>query len=117
MLRPCYKKPMTPAEKQLLVQQVLKQAGQALDQHVGRAVLSESVERLREEIEAKLLAEGIPPSLLLYMRLASERRRLVHDAARKMFPVESLPDGALPIYDRDPEVASLVVDDAPAAGS
>lgn len=71
------------------------------------------------EIEAELVAQGVPESLLLYMRAVHRERwalrRAMHDMARNSFPVEPLPDGALPVYDREPDVASLVTDD-PEAG-
>lgn len=102
---------MTPAEKQRLVEEVQKHQG------AGRASLADSADRFREEVETKLLEEGVPASLLLYMRGVQEQRRLVHEVAGKLFPVQPLPDGALPIYDRDPEVASIITDDDPEAGS
>lgn len=101
---------MTSEEKQRLVQEALKR-GEA-----GRASLRDSADRLRAEMEERLLAEGVPASLLIYMRLAQERRFLPSRIARELIQVQSLPDGALPIYDRDPEVAAIVTDD-PEAGS
>lgn len=101
---------MTPAEKQQLVQEVVRRGD------AGRTALRESGERLLQEIEGKLLEQGIPADLILYMRERREMRRAVSDIARKAFPVETLPDGALPIFERDLGVAAIVTDD-PEAGS
>lgn len=38
-------------------------------------------------------------------------RRGLIELAKALFPIDSLPDGALPIYDKAPDIADTVIDD------
>lgn len=71
-------------------------------------------EQVSNDIKQKIISELIKTAAGR-QRLASSmvqplrRRRDYTSVARKAYLVEQLPDGALPIYDRDPDVTAYVV--------
>lgn len=77
----------------------------------GPHKLREWVDQMHAEIRADLEAKGVPPAVLDYMDARRRLRILTSQVARNIFQVEHLPDGALPIYDKDPEVAQIVIQD------
>lgn len=85
----------TPAELELIVKQ-------AQEKGPGLAGLAD---RIRTEVEAKLREEGVPEVILQLMRSAQAERAAYRNLARELFPVQQMPEGALPIYDKDPKVS------------
>jgi len=71
-----------------------------------------SPQQIRERIISEYLMTATGRAKLHASMILPLRRSLDYTSiGRKVFHVEQLPQGALPIYDRDPEVASLVVGD------
>jgi flagellar motor switch protein FliG len=63
-------------------------------------------EEFHREIEAKLRSEGVPEELIQYMSARHRERALLRPTAalaRALFPIERMPDGALPVYYGEPE--------------
>lgn len=87
---------MKNEEKQRLVSEVLARGGQHPE-------LFDS-ERLIDSIESDLRAQGVEEETLAVMRILSRARRqhirMMSEIGRKLFPIEPLPTGAVPIYDK-----------------
>jgi hypothetical protein len=65
---------------------------------------------VREQIIRQYVATSEGRTRLAQSMVAPLRARMDYQSiARRAFMVEQLPDGALPIYDRDPDVADLIV--------
>jgi len=94
---------ISPEDAQRIVKQALE--GRNPD-------LKKLGEGLRDEIEARLRADGVPEWMISYLRAVQEIRARTRASAlvHSLIQVDQLPDGALPIYDRDPDVAGLVTD-------
>lgn len=86
----------TPAELELIVKQALEK----------RPGFAELADRIRTEVEGRLREEGVPEVILQLMRSAQAERAAYRDLARKLFPVQQMPEGALPFYDKAPEPTS-----------
>lgn len=69
----------------------------------GQSVLGTLAHRLGGELDEKLRDAGLPEEYIQFMRKRRELRRSYTELARDMFPIQSLPDGAVPIYMRDPD--------------
>ncbi len=98
--------PMTdPAEIKSIIQRAL-----ATEPEGRRFFKERAIQRLAEVTET-LQAEGVPNDVLAILGANALSRILgpsPMDIARSLFPIESLPDGAIPVYDRDPDVAEMV---------
>jgi len=69
-------------------------------------------EALRGKIEVDLREQGVDEAIIQYMSAVNRARALLRPTpalARSLFPIERLPDGALPTYDGDPDVAGLIL--------
>jgi hypothetical protein len=83
---------MTPEEKEQIIQQALATRGFVFDgPKIARTLLEQ---------------EGVPSEVIdlvePLMQARAEYRRACAEAGRNLFPVQPLPQGALPVYDRDP---------------
>lgn len=67
----------------------------------GRRILNEASFRYLKEITLELQGKGIPDEVLAFMgahAISRMRGPSMTDIARSMFPVEKLPQGALPFF-------------------
>ena len=71
--------------------------------------MSMSVEKKYEILSQNIRTAGGRQRLAASMIQPLRRRRDYSSVGRKAFYVEQLPDGALPIYDKDPDVAAYVI--------
>jgi hypothetical protein len=99
---------LTPEEKQSIVEAALK--------NPRSEVFSKKHQmQMLAETNKRMLQEGVAVEVVAHMSahaIGRMNQPSMMEIARKAFPVQELPMGALPIYDKDPEVAALVVPDA-----
>jgi predicted RNA-binding Zn-ribbon protein involved in translation (DUF1610 family) len=89
-----------PGEKLLLAGHAKSSAG-----HPCPRCKSDKLDKYRPTLPLRVL------SGLYYCPDCGYRNSTTNHLGQLMFPVQSLPDGALPIYDRAPDVAELVTGD------
>jgi len=66
-------------------------------------------EHIRAEVEARLRAEGVPEEVLNFLSAVQRERALLRstDLARRLFPIQELPPGAVPFYEHVAEEATV----------
>lgn len=67
----------------------------------GRSSLKEATEQYALEVDEMARKAGYPEALIQLMRSRRERPSYT-ELARRMFPVEPMPEGAQAIYDESP---------------
>ncbi len=92
-----------------LVEAIINEAAERAK--TGRNPLREMIDRAGAEADALAREYGLPEGFIAIQQ-ARRNRPSNLDIIKACFPIQSLPDGAKPIYDRDPEVVDLVLKDS-----
>jgi hypothetical protein len=91
-------------EKQAIVEAALRQPP-------PQDAFRQAALKMLAEVDAQMLVAGVDPAIVAHMSahaFSKIQGPSTMEIARSLIPIEPMPQGALPIYDRDPEVTDQV---------